>query len=152
MLSQTGIYALQAVVHLAQQPPKTSVSAALMARRLSVPSNYLAKVLHRLTGEGLLRSIRGSRGGYRLAVLPEDLSVEDVVGPFEELRTPVICILGGPCDEEAPCPAHARRLEWIEARRRLLRQTKVVDLLSEEGTTNVDGGAAAVSQSSAIGN
>jgi Rrf2 family protein len=151
VLSQTGIYALQAVVHLAQQSTDTSVSAALMARRLSVPPNYLAKVLHRLTREGLLDSIRGTRGGYRLAMLPHDLSVEDVVAPFEELRTPVVCILGGPCDEDAPCVAHARRLEWTEARRRLLRQTKVVDLLPEERTGNQDGRPAAVTQSSEIG-
>lgn len=129
MLSRSGVYALQAALHLAQQPPDTSVSAMQMAKRLDMPPTYLAKVLNRLSQEGLLASRRGSRGGYRLTVAPEDLSVERVVAPFEQFRTPQVCLLGGPCHEEDPCAAHSRRVAWNDARRHLLAQTTVNDLL-----------------------
>lgn len=129
MLSQSGVYALQATLLLAQHPPETSVSAAEMARRLEVPPKYLAKVLQRMSREGFLASTRGSRGGYRLTVSPAELSVEQVVAPFDEYRAPKVCLLGGPCDEEAPCTAHQHRVRWTGARRRLLTNTMISDLL-----------------------
>jgi Rrf2 family protein len=129
MLSRSGLYALQATLHLAQQPSGTSVSAAQMALQLSLPGDYLAKVLHRLSREGILASTRGSRGGYRLTVGPEDLSVEKIVAPFDEIKPPITCLMGGPCDEERPCPAHQRRLEWNQVRRKLLAGTNLTDLL-----------------------
>lgn len=130
MLSRSGLYALQATLHLAQQPPDTSVSAAKMALRLSLPREYLAKVLHRLSRTGVLESSRGSRGGYRLTVRPEDLSVDRVVAPFDEIQPPETCLMGGPCDEDAPCAAHQRRLEWNRVRRGLLADTNLTDLLA----------------------
>lgn len=129
MLSRTGIYALQAAMHLAQQPPEALISASVMAERLTVPANYLAKVLNRLTREGILSSTRGARGGYRLAIPSDVLSVAQVVSPFQELRTAKRCLLGGPCDESNPCTAHRRRLEWREARQSILRETTVAELL-----------------------
>lgn len=131
MLSRTGIYALQAAMHLAQQPPEALTSASVMAEHLAVPSNYLAKVLNRLTREGILESTRGARGGYRLAVPAEALSVADVVSPFEEPRTAKLCLLGGPCNDQDPCTAHRRRLEWHEARQSILRETTVAELLRD---------------------
>lgn len=135
MLSRSSVYALQAVLHLAQQPGDEPVSAASMADALHVPAGYLAKVLRRLSTEGLLTSTRGARGGYTLKVGPSELTVERVVRPFEEVRPELICLLGGPCRTEKPCPAHLRRLEWNEARRRILSDTTLCDLLPAE-TTN----------------
>ncbi len=48
MLSRSSVYALQATLHLAQQPDGEPVSAAVMADRLELPPEYLAKVLRRL--------------------------------------------------------------------------------------------------------
>ncbi len=129
MLSRAGVYALQATLHLAQAPAGTCVSAASMAKSLAVPPEYLAKVLHRLSREGLLTSARGSRGGYRLNVPAAELTVERIVEPFDAIGTPQVCLLGGSCDLDAPCTAHLRRVEWNEARRRILADTALNDLL-----------------------
>ena len=129
MLSRSGVYALQATLHLAQQLPETYVSAAHLAKSLSVPSEYLAKILHRLSREGLLVSTRGSRGGYRLSVPAEELTVERIVEPFDAFRAPQVCLMGGPCNLDAPCAAHLHRVEWNEARRRVLADTVLSDLL-----------------------
>lgn len=130
MLSQTGLYALQALLHLAEQKNGTRVSAATMAKELSVPGTYLAKVLQRLAREGILRSTRGAGGGYRLAMDPAALTVADAVAPFQELRSPETCLLGGPCDLDNPCSAHARRTAWNAAALQILEQTTLADLLS----------------------
>ena len=84
MLSRSSVYALQAALHLAQQPEGTPLSAAVMAERLELPPEYLAKVLRRLAVDGTLTSTRGAYGGYRLADAPNHITVARVVEPFEE--------------------------------------------------------------------
>ncbi|MDX1645851.1 MAG: Rrf2 family transcriptional regulator [Longimicrobiales bacterium] len=138
MLSRSGIYALQAALHLAQHAGDRPVSAARMAEALEVPRDYLAKVLRRLSKDGLLDSTRGVRGGYRLSASPGELTVDRVVRAFDDVQTPRQCLLGGPCHSDRPCPAHLRRLEWNEARSRILAETKLTDLLPD-GTGDRDG-------------
>jgi Rrf2 family protein len=130
MLSRTGVYALQALLHLAAHRDGARVSAGVIARELGIPGTYLAKVLQRLAREGILRSSRGARGGYRLAADPCRLTVAAVVTPFEDLRTQDTCLLGGPCDPLRPCTAHARRSAWNEAALDILEKTTLADLLS----------------------
>jgi Rrf2 family protein len=131
MLTHTGLYALQALLYLAgQTPPGAQVSAATMATDLEIPRTYLAKILQRLVREGMLESARGPRGGYRLLRDPADLSVAEAVTPFQDLRTPQICLLGGPCDLDNPCTAHARRNAWNTRMLDLMQQTTLADLLS----------------------
>ncbi len=134
MLSRGGLYALQASLLLAQRDAGGWISAARMAQELEVPGEYLAKVLCRLKGEGIVASTRGNRGGYRLAHRPGDLTVEDVVFPFEQPRPLRRCLLGGTCDLDNPCTAHRRRLEWNQARARIFRATRLTDLLPEPAT------------------
>ena len=137
VLSRSGIYALQAVLHLAQRRDEAPISAASMAEALQLPPEYLAKVLRRLGDEGFVSSTRGAHGGYALTVDPCDLTVERVVRPFEEVKPPLVCLLGGPCHSDRPCPAHVRRLEWNEARHRILADTTLCDLLPESTTDGI---------------
>ena len=130
MLSQTGLYALQAVLHLAERGEGAQATAAVMARVLGIPGTYLAKVLQRLAREGILDATRGSRGGYRLAVDPARLTVATAVAPFQELRARETCLLGGVCDLDHPCSAHARRSAWNAAALEILEHTTLADLLS----------------------
>jgi Rrf2 family protein len=130
MLSQTGVYALQALLHLASQRNGAQVTAGAAARELGIPGTYLAKVHQRLAREGILGSTRGARGGYRLAVDPSSLTVARVVKPFQDFRTPDACLLGGPCNPLQPCTAHARRSAWNAAALEILETTTLADLLS----------------------
>ncbi|MDH5588520.1 MAG: Rrf2 family transcriptional regulator [Gemmatimonadota bacterium] len=132
MLSRTGLYALQAVLYLVRQSNGDAVAAATMAADLGVPPNYLAKVLNRMARSGMLTSTRGAHGGFRLASDPGELSVEDVVGEFEELLPLEKCLLGGGCDPTSPCSAHRRRVEWHGVRRDILRHTPLLSLLGPQ--------------------
>lgn len=130
MLSRTGLYAVQALLHLAIHQNGSQVSAAAMAGELGIPANYLAKVLQRLAREGIVESTRGARGGYRLTGDPARISVADAVAPFQELRSSERCLLGGTCDPHDPCPAHERRAAWNAAALQILEQTTLADLAS----------------------
>lgn len=54
-----------------------------IARRQGIPERYLEEMLTSLRRGGLLRSLRGPRGGYQLARPPEKVTVADVVACLE---------------------------------------------------------------------
>ena len=64
---------------LAVLPPDSALPAARLAEYHGVPSAYLAKHLQALAGAGVLETVKGPRGGYRLARPPAEITVLDVV-------------------------------------------------------------------------
>lgn len=134
MLSQTAEYALRAVLYLADNAGSTPVSVEVVAGALGLPRNYLAKTLHTLVKAGLLESSRGPRGGFQLAVPPDDLTLFAIVEPFDVLADGRSCLLGRTeCDDRNPCPAHARWKSVSEDVAAFFRRTTVGDLVREYG-------------------
>lgn len=128
MLSRTGLYALRAVVTLARTEDGWT-SASQLAEALTVPSNYLSKTLHRLARRGVLLSRRGPQGGFKLARPASELSVADVVEPFDDVRRDPQCIIRAqPCDPDNPCDAHAEWAAWRDATLGASEQTTIADL------------------------
>ena len=72
-------WALHAVVVLAVVPPDSTLPANRLAAYHGVPPAYLAKHLQALSQAGIVESVAGRRGGYRLARPAADISVLDVV-------------------------------------------------------------------------
>ena len=73
-------YGLRAVVEIAKKDRPVSVSE--IARSQGLPSPYLIQILHRLKRAGILESVRGREGGYRLKKPAEEVSVYDVLVPL----------------------------------------------------------------------
>lgn len=109
MLTNTGIYALRAMIYLAAREGEGPVRVDDVSAALDVPRNYLSKVLNALANEGMLNSLRGPHGGFRLAVPASELTLAAVLEPFEEIDEARSCLLGqGECDEANPCALHGR--------------------------------------------
>jgi Rrf2 family protein len=133
MLSQTSEHAVRAVLYLAQRAPGEPVPADVIADALGAPRNYLSKTLNALAKAGIVASMRGPTGGFRLAVPAERLTLEEVVRPFDEARARRVCLLGGrPCHDDTPCAAHFRWKAVNEDVWAPLRETTVADLLGQE--------------------
>ena len=67
-----------------------------------MPSSEIVRVLR---PAGLLRSVRGARGGYALARAPRDISMEEVFEHLEGHLLPVDCLgPDAPCGRAAGCP------------------------------------------------
>ena len=110
LLSQTSEYALRAVLYIAGRDGPAR--AAEIADAAGVPQNYMAKTLHQLVRSGVLVSTRGPSGGFRLAVAPRQLTLQDVVSAFAvsafAARGTRRCLLGrGVCGAVPDCPVHA---------------------------------------------
>lgn len=129
MLSKSAEYAIQAVHRLAFVSHPGPVPASELAERVGVPANYLSKLLDTLRKEGLVEATRGRGGGFSLAREPSDISLAEVIEPFDDDLLQRRCLLGRPeCRDEAPCTVHGRWLEVAGALRRFFRETSVEDL------------------------
>lgn len=129
ILSQTAVYALKAVMYLAEVDRGTPVRVDEMARELDVPRNYLSKILHALTRAGLLGSTRGPKGGFELMTRPEELHLSEVVTHFDEVGSGPGCLLGrDECSDDNPCAAHLRWKGVSMEVKRFFQETTVADL------------------------
>lgn len=101
-LTKKSEYALVALCHLARSPRDTVVSAREISECHHVPLPLLMNVLKSLNQAGLINSTRGARGGYRLAVDPEEITLRDLV---ESVEGPVkfVACAGTETHESEPC-------------------------------------------------
>lgn len=75
--------AIHCVLLLSNLPPNGVLPASALADYHGVSTSYLLKHLQALAGAGILLSVSGPRGGYRLAREPEHISLLDVVVAVE---------------------------------------------------------------------
>ncbi len=108
MLSTTAEYALRAMTQLARQPQVGIVLGRDLSRKADVPPAYLTKVLLVLRNAGLVETVRGTGGGYRLGRAPERIYLIDIVELFDGQKARSKCLLGHAkeCSERDPCSAH----------------------------------------------
>ena len=83
-LSTKGRYAMVALVDLAQQPDGALTSLGDISGRQDVSLPYLEQLFVKLRRAGLVDSVRGPGGGYRLARPPSEISVSDVLEAVDE--------------------------------------------------------------------
>ena len=78
--------ALYAILDLAAEPER-QMSAGEIAEKYGVSTNHLAKVLRELGRAKLVEAARGVGGGYRFAGNAKRVTLMDIVGLFEDVRT-----------------------------------------------------------------
>ena len=133
-VSQKTQYALRAVFELARRHGCGPTRIGDIAERQAIPPRFLEGILNQLRQAGLLRSVRGSRGGYELALEPTEISVGDMMRIIEGPIGPTECLDEG----EADCPLYgscAFEPMWRRAAVALAAVydgTTFADLLEEE--------------------
>lgn len=83
-LSTKGRYAMVALADLAMAKGDTPVTLAEISRRQDISLAYLEQLFVRLRRAGLVTAARGPGGGYRLAKLPQDIRVAEVLAAVDE--------------------------------------------------------------------
>lgn len=94
-LSTKGRYAVMAMVDLAGAGREVPVTLAGVAERQEISLAYLEQLFAKLRKAGLVRSVRGPGGGYRLARAPEGTRISDIVLAVDEPVRATRCD-GGP--------------------------------------------------------
>jgi Rrf2 family protein len=128
-ISRRVDYGLRAVIYLSGQDPKKCCSITEIAKQQGVPRKFLEKIIQDLIRKGLIKSRRGSCGGYMLARSPDAISFYDVIEAIEGPVAVNACLdqhLG--CDQLPRCTMVG---VWSEVQRRVIEvftSTKIADL------------------------
>ena len=91
-ISTKGRYALEAVTDLVLHAGDQYGSIRGIAQRRGLSDNYLEQLFLQLRRAGLVESVRGPQGGYRLARDPSAVSAGDVLRAAEGSLAPVDCL------------------------------------------------------------
>lgn len=83
-LSTKGRYAMVALADLALQPQGSLVTMGEISKRQDVSLPYLEQLFVKLRREGLVESVRGPGGGYRLARPAAEIRVAEILGAVDE--------------------------------------------------------------------
>jgi len=116
-ISAKADYAIRAAIELAAAPDSRAVPAERIATSQGIPLNFLEHILSELRIAGVVRSQRGTDGGYRLAREPRQITIADIIRAVEG---PLATVRGGK-PEETEYPGVASQLPrvWIAVRKNL---------------------------------
>ena len=132
--------AIHCMLLLSNLSADSVLSAAALAEYHGVSASYLLKHLQALVAAGLLVSIPGPKGGYRLATAPQSISLRDVVLALEGAAPAFRCAeirRNGP-DPLAekffakPCAINAAMLKAEQAYRAELAKVSIADLVADK--------------------
>src|SRR5579862_9008348 len=85
-LSRKTLLALEAVIDIAFNARPEPVQAREITSRQGIPQRYLEQVMQQLVRAGVLKGVRGPRGGYRLAKERRRISVGEIVRVAESVE------------------------------------------------------------------
>ncbi|HVZ92179.1 MAG TPA: Rrf2 family transcriptional regulator [Rhizomicrobium sp.] len=109
MLSQKARYALHALILLAEQGGREPMMIADIAEQSGAPRKFLEQILLSLKRRGIVQSVRGRAGGYRLGRPAKEISFADIIretdGPLA--LSPCVSVTAyhkcADCKDEATC-------------------------------------------------
>ena len=104
--SKTTEYALRTLTLMAAEESEL-FSADFLHKKLKIPKNYLQRLLTDLTKRGLIASVRGKYGGFKLARSSKTIFLSDIIDAVEGFKNEPACFFGfGECLLDSPCAMH----------------------------------------------
>jgi Rrf2 family protein len=121
-LTRKGEYAIRGIVYLASCPANQVCLLSDIAAAVDVPQTFLAKIFQQFSKIGLVKSYRGTGGGFILGRSAENITLLEVVEAVEGPIVPNRCVTGGnECNRVTSCNVHP---VWLNV------QTQVRDILA----------------------
>jgi Rrf2 family protein len=118
------------MLDLAQHPAGNPIPLAEIAKRQDLSEKYLEQLIILLRGAGLIRSVRGSRGGYMLARKPEDIGVGEMIEVLEGRLAMADCVVDPDlCDRSTECLTTKIWVEMTDLLEGYLLSTTLQDIL-----------------------
>ena len=88
-LTTRGHYSVKALLDLSLQRANSPTSVRAIAKRQQLPAPYLEKLLIEMRRAGLVESVRGATGGYKLARSPAQISLGQILEAVGETIEPL---------------------------------------------------------------
>ncbi len=105
-LTTKGRFAVTAMLDIALHEADKPVTLAGISERQSISLSYLEQLFSRLRKQGLVLSVRGPGGGYRIARAHHAISVSDIINAVDEQVDATQCGGHENCRDEGRCMTH----------------------------------------------
>lgn len=133
-LSTRGRYGLKAMFQLALHYGEGPIPLNVIASQQELSENYLEQLFSALRKDGLIKSVRGTQGGYMLAKHPEKITVGNILRVLEGDMAPAECVIGNTvsCDKEESC---VTKLVWMRIKdsiNSVIDSITLQDMLNEQ--------------------
>ena len=116
-LTRAGEYAIRCIYYLARQGEGVVTKRQQISHTMSIPDQFLGKIAQQLSQAGLIEIVQGSKGGLRLVISPNKISMLDVIEAVIGKIFLNDCILRKEsCNRSTACIAHQ---VWQKARDQL---------------------------------
>ncbi len=113
-------YAICALTQIPLKDSSQSFLAVDICRKANVPEHSTRKALQLLVGGGLLESVSGPGGGYKLTKNPRNISLLDIIKSIDGENVFDHCIVGlSKCGSGSPCPVHKT---WTRMKSKMLTE------------------------------
>ena len=128
-MSTKGRYAIRAMLDLALQSGNGPTLSKDVSKRQKISNLYLEQLFSQLRAGGLVRSIRGPKGGFILAKPPSQIRVIDILQVMEGSIAPVECVDNAAfCSRTGSCVCRSLWIETKEAMDKVLGSITLQDL------------------------
>jgi Rrf2 family protein len=136
-LTRAGEYGVRCILYLSSKGVGVLCNRRQIAAAMDIPGPFLGKIAQQLARAGYIEILQGARGGLKLVVAPEKVTLLDVVeAVIGEIFLNDCILRPNSCNRSNSCAAHR---VWHKARNQLrdtLREATFADLLEEQGCTN----------------
>ena len=130
-VSSRARYGVRAVMELAENYGQGPLQLKIIAQRQDISVKYLEQLVAILKTGGIVRSIRGSRGGYVLAKRPDKIKLSDVFTVLEGPVATVECVEDEKyCKRAADCAAREVWSKMQQAIMNVLQSITLQDLVN----------------------
>jgi Rrf2 family cysteine metabolism transcriptional repressor len=130
-ISKKGEYALKAMIYLSLNYKKGPVQIKELAKKEKIPKKFLEQILLELKKAGLLDSVRGIGGGYRLIKPPDKVSLARVIRIVDGPLAPLSCVSKMAyirCPDEKRCGLYSVMLDVRNAIAKILEGISFADV------------------------
>ena len=105
-VSTKGRYALRLMIDLGVHSKDGYISLKDISARQDISAKYLEQIVTPLLRAGLVRSIRGAQGGYRLSRTPDKYTAGEILRAIEGSFAPIACLESDVnyCERYEECP------------------------------------------------
>ncbi len=131
-ISRKADYALRAVIYLSQQPLSEIHMIGSISDATGVSRDFMAKILKDLSVRGIVKAQKGANGGYKLSLLPEEISFKDVIEAIEGPIEINECVPDASlCTRVGTCEMYYIWNKAYKAVAEVLEETKMSDIMSK---------------------
>jgi Rrf2 family iron-sulfur cluster assembly transcriptional regulator len=134
-LTTKGRYGVRAVLNLAAQNGDQPVSISQISQEEELSPEFLEQIFFKLKKAGVIRSIRGPKGGFVLNWKPSEVSIKTILDAVGESTNPTPCTNEDltPCPRERTCALAPVWNDFNDMIENHLRSISLEDIIANHG-------------------